>query len=408
MLICSTRHRPDNPRNHQSQVAATATAAAVSAPKVVVQTPRSVATSVKKFEQRPVEPAAERALEPAFDRKLVAEARPIVQADPEVRSDEVEAVERAEEAAVDTSAAPECSPPLLPPATAPDTSPSNASGIKGKAATWGMERSARDLGSLPKPAGRKGPPAPSAASLCPIPVDIRTKLSPRWVRPIAFGQQVKAGPVEVSAAMAVAPAELPGEAATETTALGMPAIEAAAVGTAPVARTARTVSVRTGGSSRRFVSVRLPSRLVRAFLSRPPTTRLLFLAAAGVFALAGAVIVARNKLEAASRPPIARVMNPTLAEQRLKLTRSRADLIHRVVGMYAAQHGSPPEKLEALVPEFLPGIPQPLNGATEWTYRVDADGRRWSIGFRSWSAMRPELREERIDASGVWAMVDGE
>lgn len=152
--------------------------------------------------------------------------------------------------------------------------------------------------------------------------------------------------------------------------------------------------------------VRVPAVASR-FLARPPMVRLFFLCAVGFFVVAGSAIVARNALIAASQPPIARVMNPKIAEQRHRLTKARADLIHRVVGMYAQRHGRPPERLEALVPEYLPGIPQPLNGAVGWDYRVNPDGT-YSIAFRSWSASRPALVAERIDQSGQWAMVGSE
>lgn len=168
----------------------------------------------------------------------------------------------------------------------------------------------------------------------------------------------------------------------------------------------RAVTVRTGGTDRRFVRVRLPAAAGR-FMAKPPAARMLFLVLIGLVAVAGAGIVARNALIEASREPIARVMNPRIAEQRYRLTKARADLIQRVVAMYAASHGRPPERLEALVPQYLPGIPRPLNGATEWDYRVNADGS-FTIAFRSWSASRPEMVAERIDHRGQWAMVGGE
>ncbi len=157
----------------------------------------------------------------------------------------------------------------------------------------------------------------------------------------------------------------------------------------------------------------------------PNAIRLMLLLMIGATSVAAAAVIARNALEAAQQAPIARVFNPRIAEQRHQMTIERAELIRRCVQAFTSVHGHPPETLSQLVPEFLPGIPRPLNGAEDWTYTVFAEPAetaastepsaparhshsdmlpQFELSFRSWA--HPTLRREAVDQDGRWTLAE--
>jgi hypothetical protein len=194
----------------------------------------------------------------------------------------------------------------------------------------------------------------------------------------------------------------------------------------PEARTHIGQKAETDGPSR--FSLAVHSRHAAAWLGvrtaltlrrlnrHPNAIRLSLLLMIGATSIAAAAVIARNALEASRQAPIARVFNPRLAEQRHKMTIERAELIRRCLHAYSEVHGHPPASLSQLVPEFLPGIPRPLNGAEDWNYIVLAEpaeparhasrdsGQRFELSFRSWA--HPTLRREAVDQDGRWTLAE--
>lgn len=168
--------------------------------------------------------------------------------------------------------------------------------------------------------------------------------------------------------------------------------------------------------------------MLRRVNRHPNAIRLMLLLMIGATSVAAAAVIARNALEASQQAPIARVFNPRIAEQRHQMTIERAELIRRCLHAYTSAHGHPPESLSQLVPEFLPGIPRPLNGAENWTYTVFAKSAeraapagpatpgapishlrsdplpQFELSFRSWA--HPTLRREAVDQDGRWTLAE--
>jgi hypothetical protein len=56
--------------------------------------------------------------------------------------------------------------------------------------------------------------------------------------------------------------------------------------------------------------------------------------------------------------------------------------IRAAITLYQKQHGAPPERLDALVPEFLPEVPaDPFDGKPLRYARTVSGWKIWSVGF---------------------------
>lgn len=132
------------------------------------------------------------------------------------------------------------------------------------------------------------------------------------------------------------------------------------------------------------------------------------LCAVGIFAVAAAVIVAKNELQRSSKVPALKVFNSQVADERYRMTKERAELLRRMIVAYGLVHGTAPESLDDLVPGFLPGIPAPLNGTDRWEYaRTESNAEHpdvigFTLSFRSWA--HPLYRQERVNGEGQWSM----
>jgi len=64
---------------------------------------------------------------------------------------------------------------------------------------------------------------------------------------------------------------------------------------------------------------------------------------------------------------------------------------------YAAKHGSPPRKLEDLIPQFLEAMP-PLPEISKVDYRLSVDGKEWTLDLY-WTSRKVPLIYRRTNAS---------
>lgn len=159
-----------------------------------------------------------------------------------------------------------------------------------------------------------------------------------------------------------------------------------------------------------------PRRFLGVFSrTAPPAWRLMLVGALGCLLIAAAVIIARNELAKSRIAPTPRVFNPRRAELLRRITLDRAELIRRTILAFHATHGRLPRDLTELVPEFLPGVPKPVNGALDWSYRAlpePAPARAggapaepaFDLSFRSWRD--PLLKHEQVDQDGRWTLAE--
>ena len=70
--------------------------------------------------------------------------------------------------------------------------------------------------------------------------------------------------------------------------------------------------------------------------------------------------------------------------------------VQEAIHDYAAKHGSPPRKLEELIPEFLEAMP-PLPEISKVDYRLSADGKEWTLDLY-WTSRKVPLIYRRTNA----------
>jgi len=73
-----------------------------------------------------------------------------------------------------------------------------------------------------------------------------------------------------------------------------------------------------------------------------------------------------------------------------------SERIQEAIHDYAAKHGSPPRKLEDLIPQFLEAMP-PLPEISKVDYRLSADGKEWTLDLY-WTSRKVPLIFRRTNA----------
>jgi hypothetical protein len=76
-------------------------------------------------------------------------------------------------------------------------------------------------------------------------------------------------------------------------------------------------------------------------------------------------------------------------------TKRRGDVVRNALKEYRTKTGSFPEKLDALVPQYLNAIPQPTVGKRIWKYDVYADGQAYTISPALRSEYEPLLQGDQ-------------